>query len=291
MSEGAGSGPGTKPGERLRAERERRGFSTQKVAEALHVDAWVVEALESGRHESLGAPVFVKGHLRKYALLLGLDADELVLASGEQAPPPLVRLTPKARTRPPRRVPVKALLVAALVIVLLVAAFLGYRYWRARPVATGASVVAAVADTPSPQSAAMPSQATPEPAAPPSATSKAAASKAAATKAATTKVATTNAATTRPTVRLRLSFSTDSWVELYDGSEKRVFFDMGVANSARGFTVATPARVFLGYADGVQVEIDGRPLTLVAELRRDNVAHFTVDARGRAAPAGSLSRR
>ncbi len=281
MNEGAGSGPGTKPGERLRAERERRGFSTQKVAEDLHVDVWVVEALESGRHESLGAPVFVKGHLRKYALLLGLDADELLLAFGEQAPPPLVRLTPKARTRPPRRMPIKALLIAALVIVLAAAGFLGYRYWRSdqklRSSETGTSVMAAIADAPKATLAA----------GSPTAASPAAGSRAVSQASA---VPSKSVAPSRQTVRVRLSFSADSWVELYDGSQKRMFFDMGAANSARGFTVAAPARVFLGYADGVQVEIDGRPVTLDAGLRRDNVAHFTVDARGRLAPAGSLSR-
>ena len=61
------------PGEMLRAERERRGYSVQQAAEELHLDAWVIEAIEANRFEALGAPVYARGHLRKYAALLGLS--------------------------------------------------------------------------------------------------------------------------------------------------------------------------------------------------------------------------
>ena len=65
------AGPDT-PGGMLRAERQRRGHSVQYAAEDLHLDVWVIEALEANRFEALGAPVYAKGHLRKYAMLLGL---------------------------------------------------------------------------------------------------------------------------------------------------------------------------------------------------------------------------
>jgi len=58
-------------GEILRAARERTGLEVRQAAERLHVDAAVIESLESGRFAALGAPVFVRGHLRRYAELLG----------------------------------------------------------------------------------------------------------------------------------------------------------------------------------------------------------------------------
>ena len=61
-------------GETLRAARERMGLGLPQAAERLHVDARVIEALEGGRFSTLGAPVFVRGHLRRYAELLG-EAD------------------------------------------------------------------------------------------------------------------------------------------------------------------------------------------------------------------------
>jgi len=58
-------------GETLRAARERTGLDVDQAAERLHVDAAVIRALEEGRFSALGAPVFVRGHLRRYAELLG----------------------------------------------------------------------------------------------------------------------------------------------------------------------------------------------------------------------------
>lgn len=278
---------GTVPGERLRAERERRGFSTQKVAEQLHVDLWVVEALESGRHASLGAPVYVKGHLRKYATLLGLDAESLVSACSEQADPPLVFLKPATRSRRRMRVPWKALLIGAALLVIGAAAMWGYRIWRERSVAPPQAVLRPAAST---QPAFATTAAVVSPANEP-AMSQGQVQTPTPTRERLAPPALTTPARAQPSVRVRLSFSADSWVELYDANQRRVFFDLGVANSARSFTVAAPARVFLGYADAVQLELDGRPVTLVEEVRRGNVAHFTIDARGRLKPAGSLTGR
>lgn len=58
-------------GEVLRAARERTGLDVDQAAARLHVDAAVIRALEEGRFSALGAPVFVRGHLRRYAELLG----------------------------------------------------------------------------------------------------------------------------------------------------------------------------------------------------------------------------
>jgi cytoskeleton protein RodZ len=58
-------------GETLRNARERMGLGVVQAAERLHVDAEVIDALEAGRFKALGAPVFVRGHLRRYAELLG----------------------------------------------------------------------------------------------------------------------------------------------------------------------------------------------------------------------------
>jgi len=70
--------PGAAPGARLRAERERRGLSLVQVAGEMHMDTAVAEALEAERFDTLGAPIFVRGHLRNYARLLGLNEDEIV---------------------------------------------------------------------------------------------------------------------------------------------------------------------------------------------------------------------
>ena len=252
---------------RLREERERRGLNRQQVAADLHVDEQTIAALEAGRFASLGAPVFARGHLRKYATLLGLNADEL-LAEFERdsaRPPELVPLTPSApRLRP--EVPVRWLGAATVTAMVL-----GVAWWaltqRDAPVATQ---VPQAPREPSPLPP-EPANVAPEPVAvtPPSPPVEERA---------------TEVAAPGTLVRVRLNFSADSWVELYDAGGRRVFFDLGSANSVRNLTATAPLRVFLGYADGVQLELDGQPVVLPDEVRRGNVARFSVDARGQVRP-------
>jgi cytoskeleton protein RodZ len=64
-------------GEQLLRAREAMGLSPAQAAERLHVDVAIIDALETGRFAVLGAPVFVRGHLRRYAELLGASEDTL----------------------------------------------------------------------------------------------------------------------------------------------------------------------------------------------------------------------
>lgn len=67
-------------GQRLRAGRERVSLSEAQVAQALNLDQSVVHALEAGDFDSLGAPIFVKGHLRNYARLVKIDPADIIAA-------------------------------------------------------------------------------------------------------------------------------------------------------------------------------------------------------------------
>jgi cytoskeletal protein RodZ len=66
------------PGELLRRERERRAISVQQAAEDLHLDTAIVEAIEANKFAVLGAPVYARGHLRKYAARLGLSPEFII---------------------------------------------------------------------------------------------------------------------------------------------------------------------------------------------------------------------
>src|SRR5262245_22177438 len=268
----------TEPGgaawyKRLREERERRRLNRHQVAEDLHVDEQTIAALEAGSFASLGAPVFARGHLRKYATVLGLNADEL-LAEFERdsaQPPELVPLTPSApRLRP--EVPVKWLGAATVGAMVL-----GVAWWALTqpeaPVVSQAPQAPSVAEPPS----AEPVNVAPQPPEPASEAQQPATVAEPAPEAAQ-RVA--EPAVPGTPVRVQLSFSADSWVELYDASGQRVFFDLGSANSVRSLTAAAPLKVFLGFADGVQLELNGEPVVVPAQVRRGNVARFTVDERG-----------
>lgn len=62
----------------LRAAREARGLDRQDVADALRLSPRMVEAIESEDLAGLPPPLFIKGYLRSYAALVGLDETALV---------------------------------------------------------------------------------------------------------------------------------------------------------------------------------------------------------------------
>ncbi|UEO00877.1 helix-turn-helix domain-containing protein [Acidiferrobacter thiooxydans] len=90
--EGAANGEApVSPGARLRAARERAGWSVEQVAQRLRLSPSQIVALESGRREDLPPAAYIRGYLRNYAQLLGLDPQEFAKAraSDEGGPPPL----------------------------------------------------------------------------------------------------------------------------------------------------------------------------------------------------------
>src|SRR5471030_2302433 len=97
MEEGAAQSQTSSPGARLAAAREQSGMTLVEAAERLRLDVATLQALEAGRFDMLGAAVFVRGHLRHYAELLGLPLDEIDAAyaasSARLAPQPDLRRT------------------------------------------------------------------------------------------------------------------------------------------------------------------------------------------------------
>lgn len=80
-------------GERLLSARKARALSLEQVAESLHLDENVILALEDERYDAFGAPVFVRGHLKAYARLVGLPI-ESVLNAYAKADPDNDRVSP-----------------------------------------------------------------------------------------------------------------------------------------------------------------------------------------------------
>src|SRR5579863_9503531 len=84
-------------GARLRSARERSRLTILQAAERMHVDADVLEALEADDFAALGAPVYVKGHLRHYAELVGESAEAWfeIYAQGTRVPAPDLTRVPR----------------------------------------------------------------------------------------------------------------------------------------------------------------------------------------------------
>jgi len=87
MSEQDTESPMLSAGARLTAAREQAGWSLVQTADRLHLDVATVKALEAGQFEALGAVVYARGHLRRYAELLGLPVNEVEAAYTQANPP------------------------------------------------------------------------------------------------------------------------------------------------------------------------------------------------------------
>jgi cytoskeleton protein RodZ len=277
------------PGARLRREREARGLTEQQAAEALNLDPVVIGHLERNDFASLGAPVFVKGHLRRYATLLELGSEEIVGAyerSSQHVDEPT--LVPRARLEmePVRGQPRWPWVVGGIVTFLLAAALIAYVSENGLPWdrETDESVADESASTDSASVDAI---------GPASTTALTAAPAPAATAAGTGASAGTASAVSSPApvggqaapapgpgqVALQLRFSADSWVEIFDGTGKAVVYDLGRAGSERTLIATPPLSVTLGNAPGVAVTVNGRAVP-TPPLAQGAVARFSVAADG-----------
>ncbi len=286
---------GTSIGPRLKTERERRGLSLQKAADELHLDGWVIDALEADDYERIGPSVYAKGHLKRYAALLGLPAEEIMAAyeSRVQAPrPPAPQpASVRLRTDPPIVSDLPSpVVVGSIAAVMLAAGVLWWKPWHQRvagpatgetlaanPSAASAdsaadSAAAAVSSaTASPAPAPAPSLASSQPVMPPGGAAAAPATRAAAPP---------DAMAGMGRARLRLSFSADSWVDVHDAAGRRVFAGNGLANSVKTIAGTAPMRVYLGFASGVQLEINNRAVAIGPQFMAGDVARFEAGADG-----------
>src|SRR3954471_17432291 len=78
------------PGAMLAAAREELNLSVSDVARHLKLSPAQVEALEAGAYERLPGPVFVRGFLRNYAKLLGIDPQPLLRSIDSQSAQPAI---------------------------------------------------------------------------------------------------------------------------------------------------------------------------------------------------------
>jgi hypothetical protein len=267
-TDAAVAGPDT-PGGMLRAERERRGYSVQYAAEDLHLDVWVIEALEANRFEALGAPVYAKGHLRKYATLLGLSPATVLerydALSGTPIEPTPIPAAIAAPVPQRRSIPKAPLWIAAALAVAAGVAWLVYELWpimQRSDVAKTSDVPAVTAPEPAP---------TPTPSEP--------------TLQVEQKIEQGASASTE--VRVRLEFSEPSWAEIYDSTGKRLMFDMGTPGRVRTVAGVPPLRINLGLASAVNAQVDERPIVIPRRAGKDG-AKFLIEADGSVRPDTSL---
>jgi cytoskeleton protein RodZ len=297
MSEKTAEADGRGPGARLAGARENAGLTIFEVAERLHLDVGSLRALEADRLEIFGAAVFVRGHLRRYAELLGLPTAEIdaAYAACAHAPdtmPNLRRLaTPLAETRTSvAPLQARTAVVGAIVLVLIALVWWAVRTplahrsaSRARAASTEAPP-ASVAAPPKPSvlppaSAAAPVEAS-VPATPTSGAPPLPSAPSSAVPASSGPPTPASASPAGTQVRLGLKFSQDSWAEIYDARGAKLIYELATAGSERHLSGVAPLRILLGNPEGVTLELDGRNVAL-GQSGRSAPLRFALDGGGR----------
>ncbi|MFT7300249.1 MAG: cytoskeleton protein RodZ [Porticoccus sp.] len=67
------------PGELLRRARREKGMATEEVILNLGVTQRVLNALEKDEYDHLPAPLYVKGYIRRYCLILSIPENEVLV--------------------------------------------------------------------------------------------------------------------------------------------------------------------------------------------------------------------
>ena len=278
MSSAANAGVSEEQGSgfSLRQARESAGLGISEVAAKMRVPVRVVESLEAGDWERLGAPVFVRGKLRSYAQAVGIDQDAL---------PPMAELPPIAapalqpRTYTPRfqRIAEQA---AKRMVYVVITATLAVPVWMVtRDHIDGVPAEVASLDlTVEPAAAG----AEPGPEQPRQQRPFVASMTPIQTRQARRPSATpAGAATSAPTLVLR--FNGDSWVEILGRDGAPVEQALVKAGEERSYGAGEVGQVVLGNAEAVEVSRFGNIQDLGA-FQRANVARFTVSSDGSLAP-------
>lgn len=296
--------PAAGVGELLRAGRERAGLSLEQVAAELHLKPEVIRALEADDDAALPEPPYVRGYLRAYAKLAGLQEAELLERYRARHPEPAEPVL-TARERPSVDGPPAVRRVAVALVALAVLA--GGLWWyaggpRSAPPPPGgegpgveaAEPVPAAPDRPRAAAEAPPAPAAPieyppllpeeraEPADAPLPGAAARAPTEAPTGAPEAPAAGPLEAPAPPPAepppggddRLELTFLQDSWAEVEDAHGVQLLYGLVSAGQRRSLRGAAPFRVMLGNAPGVEVSVNGQAVDFSTRVRADNTVRF-----------------
>jgi cytoskeleton protein RodZ len=303
----ADGGDARSPGAMIRRARERARITQEELAAQIKLARSTLDALERDDFKVLVEPVYVRGYYRKCAKLLSISEKELVDAYqarvAPRAPeaPSKLRLASGTELGSGNRLPVWLATLAAIAAVII-CAFIWFARGESSRVppavaakadamtpeedntdsvtdtssaataaepAAAAPAAAARAATAQPELAAAPSQApaaVPQTIAPPAATL------------APVKSAPVAAAAAAASSSIALRFTVTSWARVDDAGGKTLLNGLVRAGDKQTLSGAAPFAVFLGNANGVNVEINGKPVDLLKYTAQNNTARFTLGA-------------
>ncbi|MFN7572953.1 MAG: helix-turn-helix domain-containing protein [Betaproteobacteria bacterium] len=256
-------------GAMLRAERERQGLTREGIAARLRLPLRQIDALEGERLDAFPTGPFVRGFVRNYAKVLGIDAQPLLADLQARMPAPAVAPLDLGTTRragPAEALP-RRLVLWGGVVALGAFGLIGLLVSRPPPVEPAAPIPAA--PTPALPTAPVAAEPVPAPVEPsPSPTAGAA-------PAAGTVAPVPPPAVAAPALRIVIG-SRPSWIEVAQADGRVIASGLQPAGSELKLEGTRPLRLVIGNASGVTIEANGQPVPLSPHIQSD-VARLTLD--------------
>ncbi len=252
----------------LRTARKAQGMTLQDAAQRTRIPARTLEALELGEWDRAGAGVFVRGQLRSYGRLLGLDTSGWMEEAPAVEPPKLVshQRTPMAQRFVDE--------IGRKLVYVVITLTIGIPDWlmaTRSPVATPPGETASlevpktVASTPAQAQSATPAQHAPE-SQPRQAVAMA-------------SMAPVPGQAGVPAAALSIRFDGESWMQAYAPDGSVIEKGLVKAGESRSFASGQLGRITLGNASQLHVEHAGQAVDLTPYIRSD-VARFAVSSDG-----------
>lgn len=281
-------------GQQLRTARQTKGLSADEVAKALKLSLRQVVALEADDWSSLPCTTIIRGFVRNYARLLGIDAGLLMTALDQQTMPqgPELEMSVGTPVNLPQEGKVDRrdfarVLSGLLVLVLAVAAYFFFpqELWLStlsalKPATQSAEVVAEKEPVAEPVAAKTPETAVVSPDAQPAAVSPASPTPAVAASAAAATPppasAPANTLANNSVSVLKFSFAQPSWVEVRDRNGQIIFSKKNDGGTEREVEGLPPFAVIIGNAGFVTLQYKGKAVDL-SKRSRDDVARLTLE--------------
>ena len=261
-------------GERLAEARRELQISVHEIAKELHLDEPKVRALERNEFDTLGAPVFAKGHLKTYAQLVSVDTADVLsdyyhLTRATTAPP-VISSRPKVR----RELSPGPWIAAIVVIIIVASAY----WWFSSPVQPEPEVVepAAVDDG----VVVTPPSTEEETAVTPPATDDSTVVNLPVQEPAAEPVVEVEPEPEPPVddgqLHMLVTYSGDCWTEITDASGRRLLFALGNDGRTVELSGAEPFNVLFGNPGNVSLRVNGQDYELPATNRPDRPMRLTV---------------
>ena len=263
-------------GERLANKRSEKELSVNQVAREIKIEPHVIEMIENNDFESIGAPVFVKGYLRQYSELVGLDPDLIIekysaINSIEDSPPIVndsVDQISKYFLTP------KIILIAIFVILIsfgVLATVFGI-------FGNNEAVVIKMETEAESQESLLPSVTAPQIDLSETQIDETFEMETEAESQESLLTSTSNEFFTEENLmNLTITYSGLCWTEIFDANGERLFFGLGDQDREVNIDGIPPFDVMLGAADNLlEIKLGGREYNVVDSMRRGEVLRFKI---------------